>query len=75
MATFREFEDLDDQPTKGTTYVFKPTGEVAIRRSIFGSENAFEEATTSVDVSANYEALPGFGNYDALLKKGRALIL
>jgi hypothetical protein len=70
QATHREFVGESDKVSKGTTYVFKPDGHVAIRREQLDPYK-LEEAQSSADVSANYDAYPEFGSYEHLLRKER----
>jgi hypothetical protein len=72
MAMFREFDGNSDRVAKGTSYIFKPTGELTILRSTFDPHTQ-EVAKSVVDVSKNYERRPKFGQYDAFLRVERSL--
>jgi hypothetical protein len=70
QATHREFAGDTDKVSNGTTYIFKPEGQVTIRRQQFDPPK-LEVAESSTDVAGNYETYPPFGSYDHLLRKER----
>lgn len=70
MATHREFDGDMDRVKSGTTYYFKPNGNVTVETEDFAtSQLSTKELQT--DVSGNWEAYPVFGNYHSLVRVDR----
>jgi len=71
-AIWREFIGRSDEVKKGTAYHFSQEGTVSIE----DVEHPFHQSTVrehSLDVSANWESRPEFGEYEALARKDRQL--
>jgi hypothetical protein len=71
MATWREFEGQSDKVINGTTYIFKPTGAVHIRRESFIPAHAMEITDKVTSVEANWDEYPEFGSYGSLIRSER----
>ena len=72
MAVSREFVGQSEQVAEGSTYTFKPSGTVAIRRETFAPSHRAEIAESVQDVSGNWDVFPHFGEYSSLLRVERA---
>lgn len=70
MATHREFKGDTDEVIAGATYTFEPNGTFQITRESFNPHH-IETAESTRDVSGNYSDVPGFGNYDDLIRVER----
>ncbi len=70
MATHREFEGTSDTVRKGTSYYFKPNGQVTIESEDFEASRVTTR-TTEADVSHNWDNYPKFGEYESILRTER----
>jgi len=78
MATHRKFDGDSDKVTWGVTYFFDENGHVAIQeQDLIADEDAdaFISAETFLDVSANWEPYPQFGEYESITRKGRVELI
>lgn len=73
MAVHREFDGDGDKVAKGTSYGFSEDGKLRIDRETFLPAHDLEVAHGQADVSANYEAVPEFGKYEAFMRMERPL--
>ncbi len=73
MAVHREFDGDGDKVAKGTSYGFTEDGKLRIDRETFLPAHDLEVANGQADVSANYEAVPEFGKYEAFMRMERPL--
>lgn len=73
MAIHREFDGDEDKVAKATRYNFAEDGKLQIRRTTYLPEHSQEVAHGQADVSANYEAVPEFGKYEAFMRMERPL--
>ena len=69
-ATHRYFDGDSDRVRKGTSYMFKPNGDVTVINEEFPDAGKTQHETTA-DVSGNWERYPAFGEYDSLLREER----
>ena len=67
MVTHREFDADLSQIVGGTTYVFKPDGNMIIKKENF-NKKLTEVSELNVDISANWDTYPKFGQYVQLIK-------
>jgi len=74
MATHRRFEGESDKVIWGITYYFEEDGLVAIEEEDFVT-NILTSAKTYLDVSANWEPYPQFGEYESITRKGRVELI
>jgi len=70
MATYREFKDDTDEVAAASMYIFKPDGTLQITRESF-SPHRIETAKSTCDVSGNYSDVPGYGEFDDLIRVER----
>ena len=70
MATLREFDGQREAVLAGTSTIFEENGRATIRKEWF-RPHALDLQETSLDVSANYDRFPDFGDYEALCRKER----
>jgi len=75
MAVFRCFERDSNQVVKAVVYYFGEDGSTSVDKSDLSNNEAWE-AKTTLDVSANWEPYPQFGDYESItrLERGLALI-
>ena len=73
MGVHREFDGDGDKVASGTSYGFTEDGKVRIDRETFLPTRNLEVANSQTDVSANYEAVPEFGKYEAFMRMERPL--
>ena len=72
--TFWEFKTSTDKINKITNYIFKPDGQFTIvEKNLLTNEQITNNAKGKIDISANWEDYPEFGNYKSLIKKERGL--
>jgi hypothetical protein len=71
MATHREFVGDTDKVANGTSYIFNRDGTVSMRRESFVPTHKLETTASTADVTANYSAMPSFGEYDDLIRAER----
>jgi len=71
MATWREFVGESNTVAKGTTYLFQPNGEVVIREELFQPQHTLTQSSRVMDVSANWDTFPKFGEYSSLIRVER----
>jgi hypothetical protein len=69
-ATHRYFDGDTDRVRKGTTYIFKPSGNVTVINEEFPNGGKTQHETTA-DVAGNWESYPAFGAYDSLVREER----
>ena len=70
--TFWEFDGSSDKMTKITDHIFKPDGTfLTIERDLVSNEQINSEAKNKIDVTANWEDYPDFGQYDSIIRKER----
>jgi hypothetical protein len=72
MAVYREFEGESMDPVTFAEFTFREDGHATTERRDRQSGNAFESERV-VDVSANWEDYPQFGDYTSLCRKERDL--
>jgi hypothetical protein len=66
QATHRVF-DADGQPLAGTLYVFDPSGLVQVEEKDYAKREV-ERYKLEKDLSANWEPIPEFGNYESIAR-------
>ncbi|WP_122385338.1 lytic transglycosylase [Pseudomonas savastanoi] len=69
MAIHREFDDAG-KISVGTSYIFKESGELLIRREQL-NPHKLEEAKSHFEPKDNYEKIPEFGDYSNVTKVNR----
>lgn len=74
MAVFRKFDGTRENVVHGVVYYFKEDGhtDVDLEDDI---AHEYYEASTTVDVSANWEPYPEFGQYESISRLERGLQL
>ncbi|MFK3800329.1 MULTISPECIES: lytic transglycosylase [unclassified Pseudomonas] len=70
MATWRKFDGEGDKVLSGESYIFSESGELVIRRNRMVPYEV-EEANATFDPAGNYENIPVFGDYSAVIKVER----
>jgi len=68
MAVYREFTETSDNVAEGTCYIFNEDGRLTIENF---SPHHVEECSTTHDPIGNYEPVPVFGHYSALIAEER----
>lgn len=71
MATWREFDGESNAVAKGTTYVFQPNGDIVIQEESFQPQHSLAQSSRVMDVSANWDSFPRFGEYSPLIRVER----
>jgi len=74
MATERKFEGDTDNVTWAITYFFDEDGHVVIRETDVITD-LVTQAETYLDVSANWEPYPEFGQYESIARKDRVELI
>jgi hypothetical protein len=74
MATERKFDGDTDKVIWGITYYFDEDGHVAIEEEDFVGDTLIS-AETYLDVSANWERYPDFGDYESIARKDRVALI
>ena len=74
MATERKFDGDTDKVIWGITYYFDEDGHVAIEEEDFVADT-LTKAETYLDVSANWEPYPEFGEYESITRKDRVELI
>lgn len=74
MATERKFERDTDNVIWGITYYFDEDGHVAVEEEDFVADT-LTSAETYLDVSANWERYPEFGQYESITRKDRVRLI
>lgn len=70
--TFWEFDGNTDKMIKITNHIFKPDGSFHMTvRDLVTNEQIDSEAKNKIEVSANWEDYPEFGDYNSLIRKER----
>jgi hypothetical protein len=72
MALHRVYAPQSDSVTLGQTFIFSPTGKVAIELVDLQS-NQRERKEFAVPIDENWEQFPPFGAYDNLIRVERGL--
>jgi hypothetical protein len=71
-VTFWEFEGNSDKMVKIIDHIFKPDGTfLVVERDLINNLQTDRASKNKIDVSANWEAYPEFGNYDSIIRKYR----
>lgn len=69
-ATFREFAGNSEKAELSEVYMFKQDGKVITLRQQ-KEPGKVQRAENVADVSVNYEGIPAFGEYDAVIRIDR----
>ena len=70
MVTHRNFHGESDQVNNGTTYFFKPNGNVTLEEEDF-TTGLLSTKEMQSDVAGNWESYPKFGDYRSLVRTER----
>ena len=70
------YENDGDKKINISDYIFRPNGQVTIiERNLLTNERIEKQAKDKIDISANWEDYPKFGEYDNLIQKERGVKL
>jgi hypothetical protein len=75
MAVFRKFEGDSDKIRETALYLYQESGETLVDKDYFLPTHETWEANTTLDVSANWERYPKFGDYESITRLDRGLQL
>jgi hypothetical protein len=67
MAVYRKYIAETEEVNSAETYIFKPEGDLFIRRDKFSPRES-EVANSNFNPDKNYEKFSGFGDYQGIFK-------
>jgi hypothetical protein len=74
MTIFRQFDGSSDKVREAAIYYYEESGETEVDKTFIATKETWEGNTT-LNVSANWEPYPEFGQYESITRRDRGLQL